>query len=237
MITALAPLFDGPLADFRDALTIGPADDAQTLATMLAPDSLAHLARLAYPSHSDGDGRALASEWSKRYFARMLPPLLGAALLLDWQLPLAFSAVRLRVDQHGMPKALVLPHTGEPRQPGATRLAELVDEHLIPVVDAMAVASGLTPRVVWSNAGNYLEWFVKRIEGLMPADAQAEAHAWLTTSTCADGTPNPLFRPVTYANAPPRRRRRVCCLRYLLQDVPLCENCPLPAIPRRPGAA
>ncbi|HDZ38600.1 MAG TPA: hypothetical protein ENH62_09990 [Marinobacter sp.] len=46
-----------------------------------------------------------------------------------------------------------------------------------------------------------------------------------------DGRRNPLFQPVNYLIATTGeghdRRRRLCCIRYLIPELDYCSNCPL----------
>ena len=59
----------------------------------------------------------------------------------------------------------------------------------------------------------------------------ADGFAVLQSAKRPDGTRNPLYQPVRYIElegaAMPWRQRRVCCIRYLLPELELCENCPL----------
>lgn len=267
LLPALAPLatlFDGPLAPWRDAL-MGHDDPrpAVPLAELLSRDRfdvcLATYAR-AYASDiadvADAAGealdrRALASEWSKQYFSRLLPPVLAAVLLLDLALPLALNDMGLLFDDRGAPLAFKLfsaPSCPRPPQAGS-RLAPLVDGHLAPLIDALARHTRLSPRVFWSNAGNHIEWMLTAVAAFPDAPLAAvtarldEARAMLKARHRTDGRPNPLYLPVRYLDArpaaatrptardglpePPWRQRRVCCVRYLLPGTELCGNCPL----------
>ncbi|XYD11601.1 siderophore-iron reductase FhuF [Methylobacterium sp. NMS12] len=108
------------------------------------------------------------------------------------------------------------------------------------MVDALAAVSGVAPRVLWSNAGNIFEFVVRRTQGLpQEGGAGHAAAARVLTSRRRSGAPNPLFEPIRYVpeagdapgGSPPRRVRKVCCLRYFIPDQSLCGACPLPARP------
>lgn len=263
MIAALAPLFVGPLADWRDALVLTSGGRPVVPLARLMDDDPGELARCIASFERDcpqGDPRALASEWSKRYFVRLLPPVLAATLLLDYRLPLRAAEIDLVMDEEGAPFAFKLPGAGSCTMPpsgGAlARLAPLIDDHLTPIIAALSAYSRLSPRVFWSNAGNYVEAVVRvladRANGGV-GSAQAAVVLDVVNQACRpDGRVNPFFNTVRYralSDAPssdshdgddlgmPRaldrrwRQRRVCCVRYLLPDRPLCGNCPLLSAP------
>ena len=92
----------------------------------------------------------------------------------------------------------------------------------------------VTPRVLWSNAGNLLDYLLDTYRSL-PCSADPVRDAdWLFGAACVHGEPNPLRLPVR--DAVPRssllptpfRARRVCCLRYEIPgETQLCGSCPL----------
>jgi ferric iron reductase protein FhuF len=244
MIAILAPLFTGELALYRDALVL--ADDprpSRPIADWLAPTELDKVLRAYGDARSADEFRGLASEWSNAYLLRLLPPVIAATLVLRHRLPLALADMELVLGEAGQPLSFKLPDAGQPWPDQAStddpfrRLATLIDEHLQPLIAALSRHSRLSPRVFWSNAANYIEWLVEAIAVGNPAADVADARAMLLARQRADGRDNPLYRPVRYrlegegAAAVTRRRRRVCCVRYLLPDLALCGNCPLTAVP------
>lgn len=250
MIAVLAPLFVGDLAPYRDVLAL--ADDPQPsrpIRDWLAPEALERVLQAYGAPRTADERRGVASEWSKDYLQRLLPPVLAATLVLGHRLPVGLEAVELVLDDAGKPLAFKLPDAGEP-WPAVSgdaaadpfhRFAPLIDEHLRPFVAALSAHSRLSPRVFWSNAANYLEWMVGAIGARVPGADVADAQAMLERRHRVDGRDNPLFRPVRYesdgegAAARTRRRRRVCCVRYLVPETPLCTNCPLATVPRTGG--
>ena len=80
MIAALAPLYFGEFASYREVLVTRddprPSIPARTL---LERERLDSVLRRFDPSHADGDRRALASQWSKWYLVRIIPPAVAAA--------------------------------------------------------------------------------------------------------------------------------------------------------------
>lgn len=249
MIPILAPLFVGDLAPYRDALVL--ADDSRPsrpIRDWLAPGAFANVLQAYGAPHTADERRGLASEWSKDYLLRLLPPVMAATLVLGHCLPLSLDTLELALDDAGRPQAFKLPDAGHawpPAQIGSAedpfrRFVPLIDEHLQPLIDALAEHSRLSPRVYWSNAANYVEWLVTAIAAKVPAASVADARAMLELRHRLDGRDNPLYRPVRYDTAgegtAPRRRRRVCCVRYLIPAKPLCTNCPLTSVPGAAGS-
>lgn len=238
MIAALAPLFFGEFASCRDVLTT--FEDPRP---SLPVRQLLHTAQLDAvlqrfdPLHVGQDRRALASQWSKHYLVRLIPPVVAAALVLGRRLPLALDAIEVVLDEQGLPQAFKLPDDGEPfAVPPADafqRFAELTG-HLQAFIQILATEARLSPKVLWSNAGNYLEWFVGEMGKVLPSSLLVHGHELMEQERCADGVRNPLFRPIRYLQVSQElrpdglwRQRRVCCIRYRLENLEHCDNCPL----------
>jgi len=246
MIDVLAPLFRGDFEAYRDVLVL--ADDPRP-ATMydelLAPDAFAELQRRFGQRYSGDDRRAWVSLWAKHYIVKLLPPVMGATLLLRWRLPLGLADTALLLDEGALPQGFRLSDKGAPFAADVNEpfelFAGLLDDHLQPLFQAMVSQTRLSPKVLWSNAGNYFENLLNLMaKAGMPAERLAPGRALLETKTRPDGTRNPLFQPVRYlpiddASGQPtlRRERKVCCVRYLLPELVLCGNCPLKVNPVR----
>lgn len=184
--------------------------------------------------------RGAASIWSKALLRVLLPPLLAAAAtgrLGLSEVGETGSALRVAL-RDGMPERLLLPPAAF--GPGGIGLDAALPLLLQPVerlAEGCRAASGLVPRVVWSNAGNLAEAVVGGLAAL-PGRAEAAERlrqALLEPARLPDGRRNPLHVPVRYLAplAPggrPRRLRRICCLRYLAGE-PLCASCPRPGSP------
>lgn len=234
MIEALAPLFIGDFASYRETLVL--ADDPRPsvpLAELLSPEGLPELLARFAPQQPGGDRRALVSEWSKHYFVKLIPPVVAAALVLNRRLPLHIDEIEVVLDARHMPQAFKLRDAGEPFTPGDAfeRFAHLHDDNLQPFIQALTSQVKIAPKVLWSNAGNYFEWLLTALARLLPAPMLADGFTLLQTAQRPDGRRNPLYQPVRYIElegaAMPWRQRRVCCIRYLLPELELCENCPL----------
>lgn len=235
MLTELAPLFVGDFAHYRDVLVWRddprPSMAVRDLQTQDGFDQVLQAYGVDYPG---GDRRALASEWSKLYFIRLLPPVIAAAVLLNRRLDVAVDQLELVLGERAEPLAFKLADAGAvlapvPGDPFAM-LAPLLDAHLEPLIAAWAQQTKLAPRVFWSNAGNYFEWLVQALAGRCTAEQLAPVQAILHARERLDGRPNPLYLPMRYVDVgakKPWRQRRVCCVRYLLPAMALCSNCPL----------
>ncbi|MFG6159707.1 siderophore-iron reductase FhuF [Halomonas sp. 1390] len=236
MTQALSTLYIGPLEGLsppRVAPTPGP--DTLPARTLLEPAYLAELIDRFATRYGHGDRRAVASLWSKWHFSALAAHGLAANLLLERDLPLGFHDLHLVQDADGQTSGLELRHAGRPlSELGAlSRFTTLLDDHLMPLVEALASASGASPKVFWSNAGNYVEHFTGALaqHPMAGPDVGEPAQALMESRTLADGRRNPLYRPVRYVTpeAPqaPSRIRRLCCIRYLIDELGYCANCPL----------
>lgn len=235
MIEPLAPLFRGALEDIGDALFVDDSRGSlEPLVALTQAERLdVVLARFA-ARYEQPEARAVASQWSKLYFSRLLVPAAAAAIALDWRLPLAPKHVRVALDEQGGVTAFALQHAGKACPPldADERFGFLGDEHLPAVIDSIARVSGLTRRVLWSNAGNLFETVVSHCSALLGEAHVGVRHGreMLARRRLAPGRANPLYEPVRYL-PDGTRLRRVCCLRYLIPSLPYCGSCPL----ERPG--
>ncbi|WP_104205071.1 siderophore-iron reductase FhuF [Billgrantia saliphila] len=231
----LPQLYVGPLENLaparlgHDATTAGVAGS-----DLLDPPYLDELMTRFGRRHGHGDRRAVASLWSKWHFSCLLATGLAANLVLGRDLPLDLDRLRLAQDRDGQTTGLILRHEGQPldTRESPQRFATLLDGHLAPLIETLAKLSSASPKVFWSNAGNYFEYFAHALahHPLAPPDANAPALAFLEAAILPDGQRNPLYRPVRYRTADgdePQRVRRLCCIRYLIDELGYCENCPL----------
>lgn len=234
MTNALAPLLDGPLASLKPKLAYADDPREAVRGVDLTDGAIlrALLARFgaAYPGE---DRRAVASLWSKWLFAVVLEPVLATNMLADWALPVGLGDIGLILTADGRAEALKLGHVGAAFRPASAerRFAALIDDHLALVIAALARETGITPRVLWSNAGNYVEHAVATAGRSASAACPGVIHGQelLASRARPDGRPNPLFAPVYYLDAQGRtgRRRRICCIRYLIPGQKYCGTCPI----------
>lgn len=232
MISALAPIFHGSLEPYADTLVLpGEKPGAFPLPELIAGAALdAALDRVA--AHFGGeDRRALASLFSIHYVHILMPVAVVAHLVLGRHLPVALPDLAIILDEDGLPDHFVLPregHVDAGNDPFA-RFAPLIFDHLEPVFAALAARSGLSPKVLWTNAGNLFEAILRELEGKGAApEAVAAGDRLVAAPRWPDGRRNPFHAPVRYVEGPggERRWRRVCCVRHLLPARTYCSNCP-----------
>ncbi|WP_083651510.1 siderophore-iron reductase FhuF [Vreelandella massiliensis] len=176
------------------------------------------------------DLKANASLWSKWHFSAVVAPALAAHLLLNRQLPLSLDQVALHLTTSGRTERLHLAHEGKalPTSEPFAAFSPLINAHLAPVIETLAAISGVSPKVFWSNAGTYFDYFTRLLAAHPDADPQRlnDANAILTSRQRPDGQRNPLYQPVV-ESADGKRQRRLCCLRYRAPKLGYCGNCPL----------
>ncbi len=253
LLSALLPLplllelFPGPLRQYAEAVAAGPPAPADIAIAALGSSPAGPLARalqLSAAHHGSIDSRVTGSVWARHGFSSLLPGVVAAAALAHHVLPLRDAAIR--ADRRGRAVTLLLPHGGEAlhRAPPHQRYGPLLDDLLAPLVQALAAASGASPRLLWANAGAVVAEVFRHAPALLqpglPATEAtlAQDAAWLMdTRTRPDGRDNPLHAPMR-AHRVTRDGttttlwlRRLCCLRYRLHGFPLCGDCPRRLLP------
>ncbi|WP_355660389.1 siderophore-iron reductase FhuF [Halomonas salifodinae] len=235
MPTPLATLYAGPLAALVSPGLGTPPAAARPAGELLDPTRLDGVLDHFALQYDGGDRRAVASLWSKWHLSAVISAGLAANLLLERDLPLGLEELHLEPAPEGQTRRLWLAHEGRPlaSQDPFARFSTLIDAHLAPLITALAAHSGASPKVFWSNAGNYFEYFAEALEAHPMANpgAAEPARALLAARQLPDGRRNPLYQPVRYladvAGGDPERRRRLCCIRYLIPELGYCGNCPL----------
>ena len=238
MLSELATLFSGDLTRYRNVFVA--ADDPREAfsgAQFLQPQTLSTLMARFRPQFATADQRGLASIWANQYFMRLFPPVISAALLLDQRMPLRIEQLAIIVDGEGLPLAFKLPGPCEPLPPPRNpfeRFAHLLDDNLQPFIQALCAHTGVSAKVLWSNAGNYFEaWLGQLQKRSEQPELLLDGQRLLSAAQGPDGSRNPLYAPIRYIDIEhadgqvrPWRQRRLCCIRYVLPGVELCPNCP-----------
>ncbi|BAO91580.1 siderophore-iron reductase FhuF [Caballeronia cordobensis] len=220
------------LAPYLQDVWLGtPDDDAPRIPlTSLAGQRGAMLAAMTalYGGDAQLHARALLSQWSKYYFGLAAPAGVAAARLLGRPLDMAPERTFV-VLKEGMPAALHVDAGAlQPVDAAPARRYESLIAHLESVIGTIAGMAKIAPRVLWSNAGNLLDYLLANCPSIL-SDADQDAE-WLFRSDDA----NPLRTPIRDATprSPllpnPFRARRVCCVRYEIPgETQLCASCPL----------
>lgn len=238
LLAELDTLFVGDLVRFRNVFVrVDDPREAISGYDFLQPQTLSALMARFRPQFAAADQRGLASIWVNQYFIRLFPPAISAALLLGQRMPLRIEQLAVIVDDEGLPLAFKLPGGCESLASPANpfeRFAHLLDDNLQPLIQALCAHTGISAKVLWSNAGNYFEaWLGQLKRRSQQPQLLIEGERLLSTPLRPDGSRNPLYAPIRYVEVEhadgqvrPWRQRRLCCIRYLLPDVALCPNCP-----------
>lgn len=214
----------------------GPVDTGSSIACsdLLLADRFDAAVTPLLRRYPDIDRRAVLSVWSMYYFSHLTIGPMVLWLVFRRGTALGPDALGLQLDpQTGLPDRIEM--HGAATSPQVTTIhdafAGLVFDHAAPVVDRL-VDRGLSPRLVWSNLAVYIEWIARALGDRIDADLANEGLSLLDCAIWPDGRRNPLHGLVYRSSVEPDAftRRRVCCLRYLLPDMPGCGMvCSLPA--------
>lgn len=232
-LPSFAARFPEALAWYRDKLVL-PGDVGETVSgqELLAGGADRLMARFAtlYP---DSDRRALVSMWSQRHFGALVIPATAAILLGDRDLPLELDRIAIVPQEAGLTNAIVICDEGASRCADGDPFARLFEGHVAPLVDLLAGQFRVSPRLLWVNAAQIFEWTLLQVPvELADPQALAMAHLRLERRLEPSGQRNPMHEAVRYPveQGEPVRRRKLCCLRYLLAGVADCGRlCPLHA--------
>jgi ferric iron reductase protein FhuF len=178
------------------------------------------------------DPRAVHSIWMKWYLNAFLPPVLLADLLLMRTLPVSLAGTRFIMGDDMRVAAIRISGAGEDTTTAGPfdRFESLIFDHFEPLIESWVTRTDVTRRVFWSNVGNTFEAMLRRVEAASGRSERFDqAQSLLSEPYWRGGRENPLFDAVHYpAEADmPVRRRRVCCLQYLLPDRRFCRACPI----------
>lgn len=235
MTSALPRLYCGPLEHLAvPTVAAELPDDAMPAERLLEPGVLDELLERFAAQYQGDDLKAVASLWSKWHFSAMAAHTLASNLLLERDLPVALDQMGLYLSDSGQTTGIALPHEGTPlgSLDAFERFERLLQGHVAPLVDMLGCVSGASPKVFWSNFGNYFEYFAKAAvhHPMASPGLGDEALRLIDHRVYPDGRRNPLFMPVRYLpdeHGETQRTRRLCCLRYRLEDFGCCGNCPL----------
>ncbi len=248
MIPLLEPLFQGELAPFGERLQcsgVPPADalpatalcDAGTLGDLLHRygSRVWHLG-----AGARRDLRPLASTWTLRYLAALVPPVAAAASVLGHVFPVALQDLWIRFDSQGLVRDFHLRGLGGamPQAGTAARYGPLVMDHCAPLFAAMERHTRLPAKVPWSNAARHLEAVLEQAAALAPQQPRTahDAAQLLHSPHWASQPPrtNPLYRAPRHVRVARADGgwgdvplHRECCLYHLLPGDGYCGRCPL----------
>ena len=175
------------------------------------------------------ENKPLLSLWAQWYFGLQVPPLLLALLTL----PEGFSLDprHFFAEFHETGRAACFWIDAEPDAALAgmapeARVEQLVIRTLLPVVEALEATGDINAKLIWSNTGYLLNWYLGDLRPLLGDALVSELRQHLFFSRqFTDGRDNPLWRTVVMRDG--ALVRRTCCQRYRLPDVQQCGDCTL----------
>jgi len=208
---------------------------AMTLEQWRRPDELQSLLTL-YSDHIYRNQPALTREnkplislWAQWYIGLMVPPLMLALLTQQTAIDLSPDHVHVEFHETGRAACFWI-DVHEDRQASdcspQLRMEKLIKQALTPVVQALEATDEINSKLIWSNTGYLIHWYLNEMKPLL-----GETLLNTLRQTCffdkqlSCGADNPLWRTVV-----PREgvlARRTCCQRYRLPDVQQCGDCTL----------
>ncbi|MEG5548966.1 siderophore-iron reductase FhuF [Enterobacter wuhouensis] len=175
------------------------------------------------------ENKPLISLWAQWYIGLMVPPLMLALLTQDSMLNLSPDYFHVEFHETGRAACFWI-DLHEDRDASLLsaqeRMERLVTHALVPVVDALEATGEINGKLIWSNTGYLIHWYLTEMKPLL-GDEKVDAlrQSCFFAKQLSDGRDNPLFRTVV-----PRDGllvRRTCCQRYRLPDVQQCGDCTL----------
>ena len=238
-----APLASGnvTLADaIRDKIAKTRLDEAHpqhamTLAEWRQPAQLQSLLA-TYSDHIyrhqptlKRENKPLLSLWAQWYIGLMVPPLMLA--LLTQKSMLELSPDNFHVEFHDTGRAACFwidLHESQAAEPlsAEERMEQLITQALIPVVSALEETGEINGKLIWSNTGYLIHWYLTEMKPLLGDEiVDALRQSCFFAKQLSNGSENPLFRSVVLRDG--LLVRRTCCQRYRLPDVKQCGDCTL----------
>ncbi|CAM3994693.1 siderophore-iron reductase FhuF [Bordetella bronchialis] len=248
LIAPLLPLFGAGLGRHARRVVLARGTPAPagggTLAGVLAdPAALRRLLDAQARYFGSEDRVAVAAVWHLTYLERLIPPVAAAASVLDRVLPVGAGQLIPRWTRDGAAWRFAIPDDGMhmPGAPTTRRYATLLDDHLHPLAEALALHARLPRAVAWGNAARLLDMTLSRLARAMPHRPAIllDRQRLLESATLRGTAPNPMYRPPRHAlrDGGPVTLLRRCCLYYRLPGHGYCDLCPLSPCNRRQPAS
>lgn len=229
-ITALRP----HLLDFirlneeapHHALTLAEWSQPMALSSLMATWS-DHIYR-----HQPGQARErkpLLSLWAQWYIGLLVPPLMLALLSEERTISLAPEHFHVEFHETGRAACFWIDvHSADTsaNQSAQLRMERLITTALQPVVQALEDTGDINGKLIWSNTGYLINWYLGEMKTLLGDEkvAALRRHCFFEKQL-SDGQDNPLWRTVVLREG--QLVRRTCCQRYRLPDVQQCGDCTL----------
>lgn len=175
------------------------------------------------------ENKPLLSLWAQWYIGLMVPPLMLA--LLTQKSMLELSPDNFHVEFHDTGRAACFwidLHENQSAEPlsAQERMEQLITQALTPVVSALEETGEINGKLIWSNTGYLIHWYLTEMKPLLGDEIlDALRQSCFFAKQLSDGSENPLFRSVVLRDG--LLVRRTCCQRYRLPDVKQCGDCTL----------
>ncbi len=175
------------------------------------------------------ENKPLLSLWAQWYIGLQVPPLMLALLTEIRALSLSPHHFHVEFHETGRAASFWVDVQQDPeltRQSSQQRMEALVTQTLMPVVAALETTGEIHGKLIWSNTGYLINWYLGEMKTLL-GDEQVNAlrqHLFFAKQF-SDGQDNPLWRTVVLRDG--LLVRRTCCQRYRLPDVQQCGDCTL----------
>lgn len=173
--------------------------------------------------------KPLLSLWAQWYIGLLVPPLMLALLTEKTAISLMPEHFRVEFHETGRAACFWIDVHAEPASridsPQA-RMEMLIVRALQPVVQALEATGNINGKLIWSNTGYLINWYLGEMKTLLGDDqvAALRQHCFFEKQF-SDGQDNPLWRTVILREG--LLVRRTCCQRNRLPDVQQCGDCTL----------
>lgn len=175
------------------------------------------------------ENKPLLSLWAQWYIGLMVPPVMLALLTQETMLDLSSEHFHVEFHETGRAACFWIDVHEDPSAShlsAQARMERQITRALVPVIDALEATGEINGKLIWSNTGYLIHWYLTEMKPLL-GDEKVDAlrQSCFFARQLSDGRDNPLYRTVV-----PREGllvRRTCCQRYRLPDVQQCGDCTL----------
>ncbi|WP_417667445.1 siderophore-iron reductase FhuF [Roseibium sp.] len=222
-------LFHGPAAHLADRFAFNAGEtNGIACSDLTDPGALKRLLdSYAHKRFPDNDLRSAASFWAQWYLGFLIPPLVLLASAAGTEIPADPASVRLVLDGDDQPLRFIFTQTeANAVDAGACafeRSAAFMERHLSPLVFSFAARSGVSAKVFWMSAAVILDY----TNDVFLGPGHFDFKSLTQERFLPNGQRNPLFGPYRPSGSEATRTRRICCMRYNLDGIERCPDCPL----------
>ncbi|WLI75568.1 siderophore-iron reductase FhuF [Kosakonia sp. H02] len=175
------------------------------------------------------ENKPLLSLWAQWYLGLMVPPLLLTLLTQKSAINLAPDNFHVEFHETGRAACFWMDVHQDRHltlQTDVGRIEALTTQVMAPVVQALEATGDINGRLIWSNTGYLMNWYLGEMIPLLgETRVAALRQICFFEKQLSDGSDNPLWRTVVLRDG--ALVRRTCCQRYRLPDVQQCGDCTL----------